>query len=72
MEFEQSSHSHFPKKHSQLGNPSTGPTHPKGPGYKVVPPWSSKFALVPSKTPSDLHVFCHQDLKYVLGWQHTS
>ena len=72
MEFEQPSNSTLPKKHPQLGNPSTEPVHPKGSSCIATPPWSSKFALVPSKTPFDSHVFFHQDSKYALGWQYIS
>ena len=66
MEIEQSFYSSLPRKHPQLGNPSTRPTHPKGLGYATASPWSSKFALVLSETPHDLQVHCHQDLEYVL------
>ena len=72
MKFEQSSDSTLPKKRPQLGNPSTELAHPKGSSYTAASPWSSKFSLVPSRTPSDLHVFCHQDSKYALGWQYIS
>ena len=72
MKFEQPSNSTLPKKHPQLSNPSTEPIHPEGSNYTAASPWSSKFAMVPSRTPFDLHIFCHQDSKYALGWQHTS
>ena len=71
MEFEQPSNSTLPKKHPQLGNPSTKPVHPEGSSYTVASLWSSKFDLVPSRNPFDLHVFYHQDSKYALGWQYT-
>ena len=71
METDQSNNSNPPKKHPQLGNPSTGPPHPEGLGYVAASPGSSKSSLVPSKTPLDLQVHCHQDLAYVLGWEHT-
>ena len=67
---EQSFYSSPPRKHPQLGNPSTRPTHPKGLDYAAASPWSSKFALVPSKTPLDLQVHYHQDLAYALHWEH--
>ena len=54
MKFEQLSNCTLPKKRPQLGNPSTKPVHPKGSNYSAASPWSSKFALVPSKTPSIL------------------
>ena len=72
MEFEQPSNSTLPKKHPQLGNPSTGSKHPKELGYATASLGSSKSILVPSKTPLDLQVHCHQDLEYVPGWEHTS
>ena len=71
MEFEQPSNSTVPKKHPQVDNPSTKPIHPKGSSYTAASPWSSKFALVPFGTPSNLHIFCHQDSKYAQGWQYT-
>ena len=71
MKFEQLSNCTLPKKRPQLGNPSTKPVHPKGSNYSAASPWSSKFALVPSGTPPDLQVYCHQDLEYVLDWEHT-
>ena len=71
MKFEQLSNSTLPKKHPQLGNPSTKPVHPQGSSYIAASPWSSKFAPVPSGTPPDLQVHCHQDLEYVLDWEHT-
>ena len=69
MKFEQPSNSTLPKKHPQLGNPSTEPVHPEGSSYIGASPWSSKVALVPSGTSSNLHIFCHQDSEYALGWQ---
>ena len=69
METEQPIYSNPPRKHPQLGNPSTKLVHPKGSSYTAASPWSSKVALVPSGTPFDLHVFCHQDSAYALGWQ---
>ena len=72
MEFKQPSNSTLPKKHPPLGKPSTEPVHPERSSYTAASPWSSKFALVPSGTPFDLHVFCHQDSKYALGWQYIS
>ena len=71
MDFEQSSDSNLPKKLPQLGNPSIRLTHPKWYGYVVSSPWFSKFAMVPSRTPLDLQVYCHQDPEYALSWKHT-
>ena len=51
---EQAICSNLPKKRPQLGNPSIGPTHPKWSDYAIASPWSSKFALGPSKIPLDL------------------
>ena len=71
MEIEQLCYSNLPTKRPQLGNPSTRPAHPEGLGSIVTSPWSSKFALVPSRTPLDLQVNFHQDLAHVLDWEHT-
>ena len=72
MGIEQANGSNLLKNRPQLGNPSIGPTQPKWSGYTVASPWFSKFALVPFRTPPDLQVYCHQDLEYVLSWEHTS
>ena len=63
METEQPIYSNPPRKHPQLGNLSTGPKHPEELGYVATSPESSKSALVPSRTPLDLQVHCHQDLE---------
>ena len=71
MEIKQPFYSDPPRKHPQLGNLSTGPKHLEELGYAAASPGSSEFALVPSKTLSDLQVHCHQDLEYALDWEHT-
>ena len=71
METEQPIYSNPPKRHPQLGNLSTGPKHPEELNYAAASPGSSKSALVPFETPLDLQVHCHQDLEYVLDWEHT-
>ena len=71
METEQLIYSNPPRKHLQLGNLSTGPKHPEELDYAAASPRSSKSALVPSRTLLDLQVHCHQDLEYVLDWEHT-
>ena len=69
---EQENGSNLPKKHPQLGNPSIVPKFLEWSSYAVASPWFSKFVVVPSGTPLDLQVYCHQDPKYVLSWEHTS
>ena len=71
METEQPIYSNPPKKHFWLGNLSTGPKHPEELVYAAASPGSSKSAMVASGTPLDLQVHCHQDLEYVLDWEHT-
>ena len=71
MQIEQPFYSCPPKKYPPLGNPSIGSKHPAELSYTAASLESSKSALVPSKTPLDLQVHCHQDLEYVLGWEHT-
>ena len=71
METEQPFYSNPPRKHPPLGNPSTRPKHLKELGYAAASLGSSKSSLVPSGTPLDLQVHCHQDLEYVLDWEHT-
>ena len=71
METEQPIYSNPPKKHPQLGNVSTRPKHPEELGYGAASPGSSKSALVPSGILPDLQLHCHQDLEYVLDWEHT-
>ena len=71
METEQPIYSNPPRKHPQAGNLSTGPKHPEELGYGAASPGSSKSARVPSKTLPDLQLHCHQDLEYVLDWEHT-
>ena len=70
METEQPIYSNPPRKHPQLGNLSTGPKHHVELGYAAVSPGSSKSAVVPSGTLLDLQLHCHQDLEYVLDWEH--
>ena len=71
METEQLTYSNPPRKHLQLGNLSTGPKHPEELDYATASLGSSKSALAPSGTPPNLQVHCHQDLEYVLDWEHT-
>ena len=68
---EQSFYSSLPRNHPPLGNPSTRSEHPKELGYVAASPESSKSVLVPSGTPLDSQLHCHQDLEYVLDWEHT-
>ena len=71
METVQPIYSNPPRKHPQLGNLSTRPKHPEELGYAATSLESSKSTLAPSKTLLDLQVHCHQDLEYVLDWEHT-
>ena len=71
METEQPIYSNPPRRNPQLGNLSIGLKHPKELGYAAAYPGSSKCALVPSGNLLDLQVHCHQDLEYVLDWEHT-